>query len=109
MTSELFRALDERFDDVEECRDIARHGCEGGVSGFIYYHEINEFFWQHRYEIEDYLSSIYGDDYLEQMSKGKLSLNTLLCEMVWVVVTDHCMCVAGKADELLNKDPVPWC
>jgi hypothetical protein len=45
-------ALNERFDNMDELKDIARHGCEGGVSGFIYDHELREFFYTHEDEIE---------------------------------------------------------
>ena len=48
----VYEALDERFDTMDELRDIARHGCEGGVSGFIYAHELREFFYTHEDEIE---------------------------------------------------------
>ena len=48
----VMEALDERFDNMDELKDIARHGCEGGVNGFIYDHELREFFYTHEDEIE---------------------------------------------------------
>ena len=33
--SRMTAALDKRFDDLEEIKDVANHGCEGGVSDFI--------------------------------------------------------------------------
>ena len=36
MTNRLFDALEQRFDDIEEVKDVARHGCSGGVNGIIY-------------------------------------------------------------------------
>jgi hypothetical protein len=30
--------------DADEIKDVANYGCAGGVNGFIYYTEINEFF-----------------------------------------------------------------
>ena len=48
----VMEALDERFDNMDELKDIARHGCEGGVNGFIYSHELREFFYTHEDEIE---------------------------------------------------------
>ena len=55
MTNRLFDALEERFDDIEEVKDVARHGCAGGVSGFIYSSELHEFYDKYEDEIEEYL------------------------------------------------------
>ena len=52
MTNRLFNALEERFDDIEEVKDVARYGCSGGVSGFIYTYEVREFFFKYEDEIE---------------------------------------------------------
>jgi len=98
--SRLFDALEKRFDDLDECRDVAQYGCDMGVSGFIYYHETRKFFFEHEDEIEAYLDGIYGDSILEDLSKKNNSINQLINAMVWIVVQDHCSCVAGKAEEL---------
>ena len=97
MQSPLFLALEERFDDLDECRDVAQYGCEMGVNGFIYYWETREFFFKHEVEIEDYLDGIYGDSLLEDLSKSNGTITELINAMVWIVVRDHCSCVAGKA------------
>ena len=55
MTNRLFDALEERFDDIEEVRDITRHGMSGGFSGFIYSSELHEFYDKYEDEIEEYL------------------------------------------------------
>ena len=55
MTNRLFAALEERFDDIEEVRDIARHGMSGGFSGFIYSSELYEFYDKYEDCIEEYL------------------------------------------------------
>ena len=45
MLERLKTALDERFDDIEECKDIQEHGCAScAPSGFIYYYENRKFF-----------------------------------------------------------------
>jgi hypothetical protein len=36
----MFDALAERFDDMDECKDVAEYGCSAGVSGFIYSTEL---------------------------------------------------------------------
>ena len=94
--SRLFDALDERFDDVEECKDVANHGCSGGVGGFIYYSETRAFFFEHEDEIEDYLDTIYGDELLPSLIKDNPTINTLMNAMVWCVVEDYCTCKYGK-------------
>jgi len=96
--SRLFDALDARFDDLDECRDVAQYGCDMGVTGFIYYHETRKFFFEHEDEIEAYLDGIYGDSILEELSKKNNSINQLINAMVWIVVQDHCSCIAGKAE-----------
>ena len=53
MFDRLFDALEERFDDIEEVKDVARYGCSGGVSGFIYTYETREFFLKYEDDIEE--------------------------------------------------------
>ena len=101
--SRLFDALDKRFDDLDECRDVAEHGCDMGVSGFIYYHETRKFFFEHEDEIEAYLDGIYGDSILEDLSKKNKSINQLINAMVWIVVRDYCCCAVGKEEDHLNQ------
>ena len=91
--SRLTVALDERFDDIEEIKDVADHGCEGGVSGFIYYSETRKFFDEYQEEIEQELSELYGDDYLKQIlntSNTIDSVTQLKNYMVWSVVSLYC-------------------
>ncbi len=60
-TKHLERALRERFSGEkgkDELTTISEHGCSGGVGGFIYSQEINEFFNEHESEIEDVLSEM---------------------------------------------------
>ena len=94
--SRLFDALDKRFDDIEEVKDVAKHGCDGGVSDFIYYYETRKFFFEHEDEIEDYLSKIYGDSILQTVAKDNKSINQMINQMVWIVVQDYCVCKEGK-------------
>ena len=52
--SRLTKALDERFADIEECKDIQEHGCAScAPSGFIYYYENRKFFNEYEEELED--------------------------------------------------------
>ena len=90
--SRLTVALDERFEDITEVKDVADHGCEGGVSGFIYYSETSKFFDEYQEEIEEELNEIYGDDYLKQILNTNSidSVRTLKNNMVWQAVSSYC-------------------
>ena len=90
--SRLTVALDERFEDITEVKDVADHGCEGGVSGFIYYSETSKFFDEYQEEIEEELNEIYGDDYLKQIlnTNSINSVRTLKNNMVWQAVSSYC-------------------
>ncbi len=52
MTNRLFDTLEERFDDIDEVKDIARYGMSGGFNGFIYTGEVRDFFLKYEDEIE---------------------------------------------------------
>ena len=99
--SRLFDALDERFDDVEECKDVANYGCGAGVGGFIYYSETRAFFFEHEDEIEAYVSQIYGDQILKEIATTNTSINQMINQMVWMVVEDYCACRWGKHEAAL--------
>ena len=90
--SRLTVALDERFDDIEEIKEVADHGCEGGVSGFIYYSETRKFFDEYQEEIEQELEELYGDDYLKQIlnTSSIQDVTQLKNYMVWSVVSMYC-------------------
>ena len=99
--SRLFDALDERFDDLDEVKDVAEYGCSGGIGGFTYYSETRAFFFEHEDEIEDYLDTIYGDELLPSLIKDNSTINNLINAMVWCVVEDYCRCRWGKHEDSL--------
>ena len=86
MTNTLHTALSARFTDADEIKDVANHGCIGGVSGFIYYTETERFFDAHENEIHDYLNQLgYSmDDLLDYDS------TTLKNDLVWATVEALC-------------------
>ena len=51
----LKTALEARFDNDSEIRDVASYGCIQGISGFTYRKEINDFFNEHEADIERWL------------------------------------------------------
>ena len=80
----LKSALDERFDDIDEVRDITKYGMSGGVSDFIYYSELSEFFNKYEEEIDDYL---YENDIpVKSLMKKADSFQELRQNAVWTVV-----------------------
>ena len=91
-TSRLTEALDERFDDMDEIKDVADHGCEGGVSGFIYYSETSKFFDEYQEEIEEELEDTMGENYLRMIAEAPTvnNIRTLKNFMVWSVVSCYC-------------------
>ena len=90
--SRLTDALDERFDDLDEVKDVANHGCAAGVGGFIYYSETRAFFLEHEDEIEEKMDELYfGDNYLKEITDDDaITINGLINKIVWIIVEDYC-------------------
>ena len=90
--SRLTDALDERFDDLDEVKDVANHGCVAGVGGFIYYSETRAFFLEHEDEIEEKMDELYfGDNYLKEITDDDaITINGLMNKIVWIIVEDYC-------------------
>ena len=84
----LIDALNERFTDADEIKDVATHGCSGGVGGFIYSSELYDFFHKHEKDIEDWLEE-YGTDY-NQLVLDCQTLQQLREAAVWFVVETYC-------------------
>lgn len=82
-------ALAVRFTDADEIKDVANHGCSGGVSGFIYNHEIRKFFDDYEDDIEDTISEL-GLDVQELVDHDTSSVMALITKMVWIVVENYC-------------------
>jgi hypothetical protein len=86
----LERALSERFTDSSEIRDVAKHGCSGGVSGFIYSSELFEFFNEHESDIEDVLDEV-GIKYQDLVSDPEdWTFQELREKAVWYIVGYYC-------------------
>ena len=99
--SRLTDALDERFDDLDEVKDVANHGCAAGVSGFIYYNETRKFFFEHEDEIEEKMDEIYfGDNYINVITDGdNTTVNRLINKIVWIIVENYCQDRVNQAEE----------
>ena len=86
--STLHGALVARFDDADEIRDVANHGCQGGVSGFIYYSENEKFFDEHEDEIYNYLNDCEFS--MKDLVHTGSTIRALKNDMVWCVVELWC-------------------
>ena len=99
--SRLTDALDKRFDDLDEVKDVANYGCAAGVSGFIYYNETRKFFFEHEDEIEEKMDEIYfGDNYINVITDGdNTTVNRLINKIVWIIVENYCQDRVNQAEE----------
>jgi len=92
MLERLKTALDTRFDDIDEVKDVANYGCGAGVSGFIYYYETRKFFNEYEEEIEEELEDIFGDRWMADMVASQSVQDTITFKnhCVWVIVELYC-------------------
>ena len=92
MQTRLTHALDTRFDDLDEIKDVANYGCGGGVSGFIYYYETRKFFDEYEEEIEYELNEIYGDDFFNEIASlpSVTDITQYKNYCVWLIVETYC-------------------
>ena len=97
MTNTLHTALTDRFTEADEIKDVANHGCAGGVSGFIYYAECERFFDEHEEEIYDYLDD--GSYSIAFRSLCGLTIRELKNKLVWETVEAWC-----QAQTFNNKE-----
>ena len=59
---QLFTIFDEEF-ELDSLRDIVNHGMSAGVSGFIYYNDINRKYAEFKDEIMSYLNDFCEDNF----------------------------------------------
>ena len=88
--SPMFDALAERFDDMDEIKDVAEYGCSAGVSDFIYSTELAEFFDKYEDEIESELD-VYGLKYEDLLDTSEFyTMQELKEKAVWCIVEMYC-------------------
>jgi len=87
MTS-LHTALVTRFTDADEIRDIANHGADKGISGFIWTNDCVVFFDEHEEEIYSYLNDceLSMKDFVSEYA----TIRSLKNDMVWAVIELWC-------------------
>tara|TARA_R100001594_G_scaffold13866_1_gene29502 strand:- start:1092 stop:1418 length:327 start_codon:yes stop_codon:yes gene_type:complete len=83
-------------------KDIANHGCQGGVPGIIYYNETVAFYTEHEEEIfeqlEDYAEQegLKLGEKVQQVARDAGSLRQLKNNLVW-------WAVEVRAQQLLDQ------
>ena len=82
-------ALEARFTDESEVRDVASYGCISGVSDFIYYRETISFFNQHQTDIENWLFNDH-ELTLQEICRIAEDVDQLKNAMVWAAVDLYC-------------------
>ena len=92
----LHDALLAHFSDPEGIKNVAFHGCIGGVNGFIYYSETSAFFDEHEDEIYDYLNDCELS--MVDFAHTGSTIKTLKNDLVWAVVELWC-----QAQHLANE------
>lgn len=98
--TKLNDALAQRFTDLDEIKDVAQHGCSGGVSGFIYSSELFDFFNEHEDEIEDALNDA-GLKLTDLVSDPESwTFQEVREKAVWFVVEEYCQTVANSQDNI---------
>ena len=93
-------ALTARFTDADEIKDVSTYGCEGGVSGFIYYSETSKFFDEYEDEIYNYLNDRGFS--MKDFAKDGSTISTLKNDLVWCVV--ECWCLAQDMANELERE-----
>ena len=86
--TELNDFLEDRFDDIDEIRDVANYGCAAGVTGFIYSCELAETFDYYEEQIEDLLDS-HGIKYTDLVPDFE-TLQQVKEAAVWYAVQTWC-------------------
>lgn len=92
--------------DLDQCRDIATHGMAQGVSGFIYSHNLWEWFNENTDEIESYLNEWIDNccdgnvnSYIQYLGSKCEDHLQLKADAVWLYVEQKCN------DFLIQNDP----
>ena len=86
----LRAALESRFTDESEVRDVASYGCIAGVSGFIAWVETVAFFNEHQNAIEAWLFEDHDFHLVDLCTRADHDVDNLKNDMVWAAVDLYC-------------------
>ena len=96
ITPTLGQVLADRFTNQDEINDIAKYGCQQGVSGFIYSTELHEFFDDHTDEIWDILEDLGVSLSDLVVNIDRWTSQELAERAVWIVAENYCSDLATK-------------
>ena len=99
----LEETLAERFNDMDEARDVSNYGLAGGFSGFIYHTEINEFFDRFEDEIQEYMYDMNGDGWLVEIANKSSNIQDMITTVVYIMVESWCSTRLAVADEIIEE------
>ena len=86
----LKTALEARFTDESEVRDVASYGCIAGVSGFIAWVETVAFFNEHQNDIEAWLFEDHDYQLVDFCKQADNDVDKLKNDLVWCAVDLYC-------------------
>lgn len=86
--TELNDFLEDRFEDIDEIKDVANYGCSAGVSGFIYSSKLADVFDEYEDQIKDLLDS-HGIKYTDLVPDFE-TLQQVKEAAVWYAVETWC-------------------
>ena len=91
-------------DGISEIRDIVNHGIMGGFSDFIYNYEVEQFFDEFEYEIEDRLGDmgLTPNDIVDDVNNW--TVRDLKVRSVWIVVESWCSHVIDLIDDTEDQE-----
>lgn len=72
--------------DREQLADISNYGCQGGVSGMIYYDECKKLYGEFAGDIHEIIGEYCdatGEDYPEYVAKELQNFDTFACAALW--------------------------
>ena len=92
--------------DLEQCKEIANHGCQSGVcSQHIYYVDTIEFFDTYTDEITEYIVDNIGVDHLsDTLKKNTGNLDMYKNDLAWTFIELVAMHRVDCAEEQELKD-----
>ena len=106
MTTTLTRSYDilNRTFEYDELCDIAQYGADTGISGFTYYHEIDDVFKKYETIIMDYLQD-FADSCFDKSAEAMLvdgigdehwTMSTLRTKAVWAYLELRAQEITGQ-------------
>ena len=88
--TQLHYALSERFQDLDEIKDVAKYGCQGGVPKFIYHKEIQDFYFEYQHDICDKMEELGLTLKDAPRAIKEFDVRSAIQFAVWTCIEEHC-------------------